>query len=102
MPINWYSINITSLQFAQGFHFPLQDHFQKIYAALNAPVDAALFAKDALMGSAVYLVAVSPRVEQSFKPFLTVYGAVSCEAPENSDDIGLLVGRDDASWKLIR
>lgn len=97
----WYKTTLNQSDILSGTHSKLQNDFETIFMALNAPSDMAMLSgRDPVAQKQPYYFAIPEHLEGIATKFLTTNSAQLSEPPKRSDT-SLLVGHNDV-WNLLK
>ena len=92
----WYKTTLTQSDILAGKHSKMQNDFETIFEAMQAPADLAMFdGRDPIAKERPYYFAVPADSEIFTKKLLADYAAQPCPRPKESE-CSLLVGHADA------
>ncbi|AMC34552.1 hypothetical protein VN23_08020 [Janthinobacterium sp. B9-8] len=96
--MTWYTVSLSSADISSQKHIAIQDAFEILFMACQAPADAAMFALNE-PGNPNYVVYFSPSAATLASLLISSYGGVSCTRPTSS--VSLLVGHANARERLL-
>lgn len=96
--MNWYTVSLNSADVSSQKHVEIQDAFEVLFMANQAPVDAAMFAAST-PGNPNYDVYFSPSAAALATSLIKSYAGTPCSRP--TVPVSLLVGHADARERLL-
>ncbi len=75
----WFQVTMTDEEVASGKHIQLQNQFSKVWMAIGAPPEAAMYGSMEVGKLHYYF---TPHAAQIADPLLKMYSAVECEEPD--------------------
>lgn len=97
--MSWYKFSLTENEIENGNDKKATEEFIKSYSIvvsrIGVPKSLALFSgRNRADKNLSYFIHIPPELENTLKPYLLLFSAVSCDKPQ-VDSVGLLFGVQD-------